>query len=629
MEIEDTYMRLLVNEQVKLNIDVEQLCEGICTEQVYRKMLSGERVLSRAMVKRLLARLGVDNANYEHYLDKPDYDVWIKRMKIINAIEDDNIELAEKLLEEYMPEGLDERKSHRHNLETQFGQFMRLQIMKHRESENMDNAAMYKETLMLTVPNLEMKPTKGLLLSPLELCLLTEYISASSKDEPVEATLEAYRELLSYISDMPYGKLAMAKVYPKAVVCLYKSIRDKVFNGIEVEIYDICEELLSYCERAFKWLKERKFLYYMTELLEMRIELCEWLKNHSKSTSRTKEYSEKGEESKILLEALVDEYNYHNLNPYMMNDCYLYRESGMFCIGEVIYKRRSMLGMSRKELCEGIVSERTLENTEKIGNALQRYNFQKIFSRLRLCPDYINMSIVTDKKEAVDIYEELRFKESLFEYDDVRKLLSKLKKLLPDNYINRQYIKKVEIINQWMRNEIGVEEYIQGLKEALEYTVSLDKVLEAEDNLMLTYTEVELLYSISLAMKRTNNSDTEVWKYIEVLWHYCEKLKEDKMEDSKIGIYELIMTYIASLLGDAGEYDRSSKISQEMLRLLLKLRRASYIPTTIYNIAWNEDKNGCTRQYYKRMLHKSIQFSNITDNYSRKEFYERKLHSCC
>ena len=219
----------------------------------------------------------------------------------------------------------------------------------------------------------------------------------------------------------------------------------------------------------------------------------------------------------------------------------------------------------------------------------------------------------------------MHFAENSFEYDDVRKLLSKLKELLPDNHINNQYIKKVETINHWMRGEIDIEEYINGLTEALEYTISMNEVLDAGDNLMLTYTEVELLYSISVAMKRTNNSVDEIWKYIEVLWQYCKKLKADKMEDSKIGIYEIIMTYIASLLGDKGEYEKSNQISQEMLRLSLKQRRGYYLSSAIYNITWNDNQKGCTKQYYIMQLQKCICFSQLTDNHNKEAFYKKKL----
>ncbi|MBQ9699022.1 MAG: hypothetical protein IJV71_00175 [Lachnospiraceae bacterium] len=549
MIIEDTYMKILVNEQEKLNIDTDVLCKGICEEETYRKMLSGGRILSRVMVKRLLARLGVDNANYEHYLDKPDYDVWLKRMRIINAIEDNEIEEAEKILEDYLGDNSQKDKEKRRNLEQQFHLFMQLQIIKHRETEYDDDdmASKYKSALQLTVPDMDIVSLDKLLLSPLECALMVDYTSYSNKVKSVNDIIKIYRRLLAYIDNSPYGKLSAIKVYPKAVVSLYRDIQNHIKELDDDEIYETYEELLGYCEKADKKLRERTFLYYMTEILEMRVELCIWLREHSKSVSRIRGYDEKVEEAKTLLEMLVDEYRCHNVNPYMVDDCYLYRESGMFYIGEVIYKRRNMLGMSRKEFCEDIISERTLETTEMKGNALQRYNFKKVFSKLGLNPDYINMSIITDKIEAVSIYEELRFAENSFEYDDVRKLLSKLKELLPDNHINNQYIKKVETINRWMRGEIDIEEYINGLTEALEYTISMNEVLDAGDNLMLTYTEVELLYSISVAMKRTNNSVDEIWKYIEVLWQYCKKLKADKMEDSKICIYEIIMKYIASL----------------------------------------------------------------------------------
>lgn len=84
--MEDKLVEMLVSARREQNITCEALCQGICTKDMYSKVERGDRVLDRIAIKRLLARLGVDNGSYEKYLEYTDYIVWKIRMDIINAI---------------------------------------------------------------------------------------------------------------------------------------------------------------------------------------------------------------------------------------------------------------------------------------------------------------------------------------------------------------------------------------------------------------------------------------------------------------------------------------------------------------------------------------------------------------
>ena len=87
MQIEDKLLEMIVETRKKLNIPTSILCEGICSVQMYNSVINGKRFFDRITIKRFFARMGVDNANYEHYLHYDDYDVWLHRMRLINAIE--------------------------------------------------------------------------------------------------------------------------------------------------------------------------------------------------------------------------------------------------------------------------------------------------------------------------------------------------------------------------------------------------------------------------------------------------------------------------------------------------------------------------------------------------------------
>ena len=84
----DKLITLLHDARKNGGVSIGQLCAGICSESMYEKIERGQKSIDRESLKRLLARLGIDSGEYEHYLEYPDYDKWCHKMKIINHIED-------------------------------------------------------------------------------------------------------------------------------------------------------------------------------------------------------------------------------------------------------------------------------------------------------------------------------------------------------------------------------------------------------------------------------------------------------------------------------------------------------------------------------------------------------------
>ena len=66
------------------------------------------------------------------------------------------------------------------------------------------------------------------------------------------------------------------------------------------------------------------------------------------------------------------------------NCCYLYSQTQNYRIGDVIRKRRKMLGLSVRELCEGICSEKTLRRLEN--NKTRVYTFQLCAGQIDVRP---------------------------------------------------------------------------------------------------------------------------------------------------------------------------------------------------------------------------------------------------
>lgn len=626
--MEDIYVKMIAEERKKMGIPIKDLCEGICSEDLYYLLENDKCSVDRITMKRFLARLGVDNADYEHYLEYPDYEVWQKRMKIIKLIEDGMLEEAEKLLDEYFVYDGKVRNTSREGIELQFCIFMKLQIMRHRDTYEYEKNALklYEQAVKQTVPRVDEKPLKKLVLSPLEFNLVLEYRHRKEKYKTKQEIIDKFSEYFEYIEASNYGHLCATKVYPKLVWCMYKKINE--IESTEEDTREIYERLLSYNEEALTQLKKRKEIFYICELLEMRQDILGKLKGQAMSVSNIEKYTSMLSEASQYLRIIKSTYAEKELNPYMLDDCYLYRESGIYCIADVIRIRRKMMDMSREELCEGICSARTLMREENKQTTMVKGIFKEIFSKLKLNPDYINMGIVTDEKEMIETYEELRFAVNAFLYEDMEKLLSELKdNLLCDakfNPINSQVLARIESFSLWSRGKRSTDEHIIYLKKALEQTLDMRYVMKQGKEKFFTTEELITLYLISLAYKKNGDRDN-IHTYVEVLWSYIKNIEKTGLEDGRMGIYETVMTHIASVLGDEGRYEESNFISDKLVKMSLKLRRNVTIHHNLYNKIWNnrqvsEPKNDDTDE-----LQRCIYISQLADDKHYEIFYRNKI----
>ena len=114
-------------------------------------------------------------------------------------------------------------------------------------------------------------------------------------------------------------------------------------------------------------------------------------------------------------------------------------------------------------------------------------------------------------------------------------------------------------------------------------------------------------------------------EYISELAEYMKQIEEQNLVDGRMGIYEMVMDYIASLYGDTEKYDASNEISHKLIKMALKLRRSSQIHYSIYNIAWNNHERKMDGIDYHAEISKCIIFSQLCEDASSEIFYTRKF----
>ena len=477
---------------------------------------------------------------------------------------------------------------------------------------------MFKEqierALMLTVPNVDKKSLNDLMFSEQEMDLVLEYARYCHP----EKLAEYCRTLLEYIKEHISDEYLQAKILPKTVY--YQCVAERSGGSLDENV------LLRNCNKAIMCLRDTQRLYYFVELLCEREKLYESFIAKAKVNNEETNldtFTRMQEENALWKQTLEEMYRECGVSPRMNSSCYLYLQKDTFCINDIIYKRRTMLGMTRKQLCEGICSEKTIARVELTDGKMQQPIVREVLGRLGMSGEYQRVDIVTSNPEALKLVRDIATYGYNREYEKELEAVEKLEKLISmEEPINQQYIRRVKVLLRYDLNEISKDEAVEGLIDALQYTVSL-KCIEKDENLCLTKAERACLMNVA-CLRGIN----ELTVYHKILWSICEECEKSQTIMQNIGMYEFIMAHIASVLGNMGTYEKSNAISQIIIRENALVRRFGNIADGIYNIAYNykeQQLKDYDDKIWRNHINKSALLFCITKCYNLQKILETEL----
>jgi len=292
-------------------------------------------------------------------------------------------------------------------------------------------------------------------------------------------------------------------------------------------------------------------------------------------------------------------------------------ESENYCIGDVVRIRRKMLGMSQKKLCEDLCDERTLSRLENNKSKPQREVVRCLFDRLNLSTELCRTELVTESKEAIEKYKELRKQNNNRNYEAVEQLVAELKKLINMEIpSNEQALMRNNVFNKYNQSKITKREYIDNMKNTLGITVPYKAAIELKER-YLTNEEIACLQNIAL---KSGWNFIEMGECVSALITLCES---PKYPANYIRVYEFIMTAVSGYLGDKGDFNYSNKINRKIIKMSLKYRRIKAIDNAMYGIIWNkcvEHKNYVPSE----QLDTCIKISSLSKKKFQQRFYEVK-----
>ncbi len=558
------------------NITLERLCRGICSVSMLGRIEAGERLPEKMIRDRFMERLGLPNDCFEDYLQPDEYALWQGRKALLLAVENGDCQKAESLITQYEQEN--RRQSN--VVERQFYLVMKGLLMQYRNTPEDELRTLCENALRLTVPEAAYDKWEEQLLSLQEWNLLLDYIRFGGDIGRIEGAEDAYayqkaayelmmEKLLDAVTDV-YGRV---KIFPKAVYYYVMAQMAQPQKDWE------CERLLRFCRQAVAMLRVTGRMHYLYELLGLKEKLLTASGEEKLFDSELQELAE-AREMKGVLVALYQKYKVPEKTQHC---CYLYWQTDNESLGDVVRRRRRMLGLTQEQLCEGVCGVKTLRRLEQNKTKAQMPVVRGLLARLGLPFEYQRMQIIADNYEAVVLFREMQKATNAHDVERVEKLLQRLEQLIPmENIHNRQETKRTEAINRFEQGKLKREEYVERIQEALEYTIALKNIKNLREGYM-TCNEIGCIYNIATCV-----DEKEAGMYFQPLWEMYRRYEEENDVEANISMYLFIMKGIASYLGNVGRYRESNEISDRAVEESLKSGRGHMLHDYIYNNCWND-----------------------------------------
>lgn len=592
------------------HITLEDLCEGICSFSMIGRIERGERFPDKELRDRILARLGVCSDGYENFLFYEDYLVWKRKQGIVNAIEKSNYETAENLLKYY------DETDETDKLGKQFELVMIAQMMQKRHEPPDLIAQMCEKAVKLTVPEIDERAVGELCLSVHELDMILEYTKYCHS----EKLASRCEEILTYIKSDIFDIYSYVKIYPKVVYYLYISTPEAVRDWTRT---------LKLCNDGIEQLRTAGRMYYLWELLEIKKEGMTKLyyKVGDSKGAITKQTLENSIHTTAeWLEALDFVHNLCGTHRRMESSCYLYQQKEAYCISDVIRRRREMLGLTKKKLCEGICSEKTIGRLEANKTKPHIEVVRLLFEKMNLSGEYQRLQVVTDDVRAFTIIDEIVRCVNNCEFDRTKQLLRKLEHYISlDNVINLQFKQRIEINLKYVQGQMSQNEVANKLKEILEYTIPYNNAISSGEK-YLTNTEILCLLKMVVYTENINESCI-----FDMLIKLCRQMEQDDGISEHIALWEIIMTHVANVFGSKERYFKSDEISIRTMKESVHCYRMNALVLNLYIIAWNKGerkkKNIPTEEGYTEAeyLNKCIALCKLNKNEVKEVTVKKRL----
>lgn len=585
-------------------VDTEKLAYGLYTSSMMYYIGLGKRLPDYLMRNRLVERLGISNDDYEDFVNGDEYARHLEKEQLEKLVEEQKTKEAALLLDKLLDSCNQSEK-----IEYQFLLDMKSRILMQEKADLKEIYDVIYESVEVTMPSIDLEHIDRYLLASVEYYLLGKklYLAALVGEMDYETATRDLKKMMDVLFYSDAQAIIKSKIYPYLVVVLYELYKK---DGRLKKITEQ-KQLSQRVDKAINLLRDNNRLFYVVELLEIKEELAAIYDQ------------EEQELNKKFLDVFLGLFRDYDVPEKMGYSCYIYESLSIYNIGQLIKSRRTMLGITRKDLAEGVCTLKTLERIENGKNNPQKAVFNGLLSKLGINADYRRTELLSNDYRLIDKYNEYKRKCNEGDYASADEIVEYLKHKVNKRYPeNTQILIRMINLSMLREKDITVERFVKNLKTALKLTkIDVDELPEIQG--YLSRFEISCLYNIA----------TKVWKkdfvLVDKIINWVVNQGNNKNHIQFV-LYELIMSWYGNILGNVGEYHLSNIIEKELVIDALKIRRNVALAKSIYVLTWNKAQennntninNDCSYRYY---LEQSYYLNIFSKRKKMADFFELKI----
>ena len=588
------------------SITLRQLSYGLCSEAEMSFILSGARLPSYQLRNRFMSRIDINPEGFEDFIDKAEYDIWLKINTLLFYLRNNNLSEAEKLLYRFKDLTIDV-------LQKQIVLDVAARILKIKGAPKEIVRDKYYEAICLSMGKIDLKQLPKYLLSPYEYILIFEYLhikALDSSNDLKDRIIDTFFKMIDYVISLEICDLSKVKILPRAVCLLYGVLSNQ--NTPRCELYNKIKVFTDY---SISLLKRTNRLYSLIELVQVRQEL--------KCSSK--------EDNELSL-SLKEYYYEYNIPASDLFDTYMYEETMVYNISDVIKSRRILFGKTQKDISEGVCSLKTICRIEQNETNPQPSTLKLLLQKLNIFSDYRRSEIITKEVDVIRLYDSYKLAKNCKDVELAKSLLISLNDRIDRNIpSNCQILNKLFLDAEYDNNISGID-YRKKLEELLKITLDVNYMQSGlkGDLPYLTIAEKKILFSI-IRFEHENGIKDSGYQFF--LKGICSKTENHLIHAFGIKYYELYAGLYASIMVKEHDYKRSNDTLKTIIHYNLSERRNTCLAQSLYGTMRNEAVR--TQNFYDQIYNDQfleiLSFSSFTLDKRDHEVFEnnfQKYRNC-
>lgn len=573
--------RLLYGMRTKYEMNVKDICRGICSPSSYCMYENGEIVPDILLVNMFLDRMGFGILGLTAYISEKEV-VYFKWKESTRAcIRNENYKKLVMLLE-HMPTG---NVSLNKKIREQYAWFIK-GIVAEKDTADLKKATeCYEKALECTCGFLIKSQKIEGTFSVREIHIYAIYLNLLCKVNPKEKeeVISRFYQLMQYVNVHYVEEQQKVKIYP-LLVCLWGNL---VIEGKDTEgSFEIFEKTLEL-------LRKQKSLYCLLEI--MRLHILVGLKEK-------RDMSKEQEDIKIL-QSFFEEFGYQAQSQIYVPQA---NEIMLEHVGQYLSTERKKVNYTQEKISDGICSVESYSRIEN-GRKPTRNNYKVLTEKIGTENRYYIELVNTGNIDALLLRREISYELFMEKNERLPELLEELKTVLGEKEVakNRQYLEFVQVSIEENTGRKTWNQCCDMFRNILSYTMNEKEI--GKKRHVYTMLEINLIDHISVCMAKDGKSE-EAMHLIKAFLDDMDYMKTEKY-------YETFLAKLnyARWKSDRGNFDEAECIYREGIEQRIRRNKTELLDEYIGEYAYNKylKNNINEKQDVKRYLLYALVLSRI------------------